>query len=123
MDSWFFLLFPAGYIRGVADSEEAKNLAGQKFSAVIRIRIATPSFAKISPARQANSPEVPQLQPALLRLSAMVFQDFTHSGSRLLFLAEFLKSGIAAQRVPQRIESKKGRCNSRWVNPAIKGRL
>src|SRR5215831_17660141 len=58
MDSWFFLLFPAGCICGVAGSEEAKNLAGQKFSAVIRIRIATPSFAKVSPARQGQSPQV-----------------------------------------------------------------
>ena len=30
------------------------------------------------------------------------------AGSRLLFLAEFLESGIAAQRVPERIEPKKG---------------
>ena len=34
-------------------------------------------------------------------------------GSRLLFLAEFLESGIGAQRVPDRIEPKKGRRNGR----------
>ena len=40
-------------------------------------------------------------------------------GSRLLFLAEFLESGIAAQRVPDRIEPKKGRRDGRWaVKPA-----
>ena len=36
----------------------------------------------------------------------------------LLFLAEFLESGIAAQRVPERIEPKKGRCNRRWPRKA-----
>ena len=40
------------------------------------------------------------------------------AGSRLLFLAEFLESGIAAQRVPERIEPKKGRRKGKWVNPA-----
>src|SRR5262249_12714399 len=34
----------------------------------------------------------PQLQPALLRLSAMISQDFTTADSRLLFLAEFLET-------------------------------
>ena len=33
----------------------------------------------------------------------------------LLFLAEFLESGIAAQRIPERIEPKKGRRNGRWA--------
>ena len=33
----------------------------------------------------------------------------------LLFLAEFLESGIAAQRIPDRIEPKKGRRNGRWT--------
>ena len=32
----------------------------------------------------------------------------------LLFLAEFLESGIGAQRIPDRIEPKKGRRNGRW---------
>jgi hypothetical protein len=32
----------------------------------------------------------------------------------LLFLAEFLESGIAAQRVPNRIEPKEHRRNGRW---------
>jgi len=46
------------------------------------------------------------------------------SGSVLLFLAEFLKSGIGAQRVPDRIEPKKGRRNGRWViKPATIRRL
>jgi hypothetical protein len=45
-------------------------------------------------------------------------------GSRLLFLAELLESGIAAQGVPDRIEPKKGRRNGRWVvKPATIGRL
>jgi hypothetical protein len=33
--------------------------------------------------------------------------------SRLLFPAEFLEGGIGTQRVPMRIEPKKGRCNRR----------
>ena len=41
----------------------------------------------------------------------------------LLFLAEFLESGIGAQRVPDRIEPKKGRRNGRVVNQAVVGRL
>ena len=44
-------------------------------------------------------------------------------GSRLLFLAEFLESGIGAQRVPDRIESKKSRRNRRAVKPAHIWRL
>src|SRR5438067_12941274 len=32
-------------------------------------------------------------------------------GSILFFLAKFLESGIGAQRIPERIEPKKGRCN------------
>ena len=32
-----------------------------------------------------------------------------------LFLAKFLESGIGAQRVPDRIEPKKGRRNGHWV--------
>ena len=40
----------------------------------------------------------------------------------LLFLAEFLESGIGAQRVPDRIEPKKGRRNGRYaVKPALYG--
>jgi hypothetical protein len=31
----------------------------------------------------------------------------------LLFLAEFLEIGIGAQRIPDRIEPEKGRCNRR----------
>jgi hypothetical protein len=38
----------------------------------------------------------------------MFSEFFTAADSRLLFLAEFLESGIAAQRVPERIEPKKG---------------
>src|SRR5215813_13449921 len=34
---------------------------------------------------------------------------------RLLFLAEFLKSWIAAQRIPDRIKSKRGRRNRHWA--------
>jgi len=43
--------------------------------------------------------------------------------SRLLFLAEFLESGIAAQRIPDRIESKKGRRNGRPAGIRGIGRL
>jgi hypothetical protein len=35
----------------------------------------------------------------------------TSEGLPLFFLAEFLESGIGAQRIPERIEAKKGRCN------------
>ena len=45
-------------------------------------------------------------------------------GSRLLFLAQFLESGIAAQRVPERIEPKKGwRSGHRAIKPANVWRL
>src|SRR5262245_35550874 len=73
MDSWFFLLFPAGYICGVAGPEEAKNVAGQKFSAVIRIRIATPSLRNLRQLfkiirRKCESPiQVPRTQSVFLR--------------------------------------------------------
>ena len=39
----------------------------------------------------------------------------------LLFLAEFLESRIAAQRVPDRIEPKKRRRNRYAVDPALTG--
>src|SRR5215475_11212881 len=55
----------------------------------------------------------PQLHPALLRLSAMIPNPSRKADSRLLFLAEFLESGIGTQRVPERIELKKGRRNGR----------
>jgi hypothetical protein len=42
----------------------------------------------------------------------------------LLFLAEFLEGGIAAQRIPERIESKKCRRDGPWaVKPATVWRL
>jgi hypothetical protein len=45
-------------------------------------------------------------------------------GLILLFLAELLEGGIAAQRVPDWIEPKKGRGNGRWlVKPAVIWRL
>jgi len=37
--------------------------------------------------------------------------------SRLLFLAEFLESGIGAQRIPDWVEPKKGGSNDNWRNP------
>ena len=43
--------------------------------------------------------------------------------SVLLFLAEFLEGGIAAQRIPDRIEPKKGRRDGEWLNPARIGCL
>src|SRR6266705_2513602 len=46
------------------------------------------------------------------------------AGSRLLFFAEFLESGIDAQRVPNWIQPKKGRRDGRWViKPATIRRL
>jgi len=55
---------------------------------------------------------------------AVTTSYFSATGcSRLLFLAQFLKSGIGAQRVPDRIEPNKGRRNGPWINPAIVGRL
>jgi hypothetical protein len=44
-------------------------------------------------------------------------------GSRLLFLAEFLENGIAAQRIPDRIESKKGWRNGRSAGTRGIGRV
>jgi len=44
-------------------------------------------------------------------------------GSRLLFLTEFLESGIGAQRVPDRIESKKGWRNGRSTGTRGIGRV
>ncbi len=64
-----------------------------------------------------------------------IAENFNNEGSRianqksrqdlvLLFLAELLKSWIAAQRVPQRIEPKKGRRNAQLAVPhAMIGRL
>jgi hypothetical protein len=50
--------------------------------------------------------------------------DRNRAGSPLLFLAEFLESGIGAQRIPDRIEPKKGRRNGhRAVKPADIWRL
>src|SRR5205814_3672568 len=55
-------------------------------------------------------------------LSALSLQSLVNpilaQDSRLLFLAEFLESGIGAQRVPDRVEPKKGRRNG-----AVIGRL
>src|SRR5262249_902881 len=51
----------------------------------------------------------PKLQPALLRLSAMISQYFTRVASRLLFLAEFLEPRIAANRIEHRIEAEQCR--------------
>jgi hypothetical protein len=39
----------------------------------------------------------------------------SYPDSVLLFLAEFLESGIGAQGIPERVEPKKGRRNGRWV--------
>jgi hypothetical protein len=35
--------------------------------------------------------------------------------SRLFFFAKLLESGIGAQRIPERIEPEKGRCNRWWA--------
>jgi len=43
------------------------------------------------------------------------YRDEQLATSRLLFLAEFLEPRIGAQRIPDRIEPKKGRCNRRWA--------
>jgi hypothetical protein len=50
-------------------------------------------------------------------------EDSCNSCLRLLFLAEFLESGLGAQRIPERVKPKKGRRNDRWVKPTVKGRL
>ena len=50
--------------------------------------------------------------------------SFKFVSSRLFFLAKFLESGIGAQRVPERIEPKKGRGNRCWgVNETTIWRL
>jgi hypothetical protein len=44
-------------ILGLRDPEGAKNLAGENVLRLIQIRLTTPSFEKISLARQDNSPQ------------------------------------------------------------------
>jgi hypothetical protein len=51
-------------------------------------------------------------------IRAICGEFYFGADSRLLFLAEFLESGIAAQRIPDRVEPKKGRRNG-----AVIGRL
>ena len=80
---------------------------------------------------RSNNAFQPTLSVAAMRVSnpdrsSVGIQRLTanRAGSRLLFLAEFLESGIAAQRVPERIEPKKGWRNGRWdVKPATIWRL
>jgi hypothetical protein len=126
-----------------------RRTSGAKVLRPIQIRLATSSLEKISPTCQHNSLQVqppirvPVTQSAFhprarrtafrrrdLRQQSRLFArrnqevNRNRAGSRLLFLAEFLESGVGAQRVPERIEPKKGRRNSRRaVNPAIIGRL
>jgi hypothetical protein len=47
--------------------------------------------------------------------SVLSVQSMVTRNSRLLFLAEFLESGIGAQGIPERVEPEKGRRNGRWV--------
>ena len=56
-------------------------------------------MVKIAPDRCKQSSWLENLVADVREISSK-----TCAGSRLLFLAEFLKSGIAAQRVPDRIE-------------------
>jgi len=77
--------------------------------------------AREMPARLFSHGKLPEFSPtsveanisaALLGMQATRLPlDKRFRVSRLLFLAEFLESGIGAQRVPQRVESKKGLCN------------
>ena len=56
--------------------------------------------------------------------AVLTFRKLLSHCSRLFLLAEFLESGIGAQRVPERIEPKKSRRNGRCgVKPADIGRL
>jgi hypothetical protein len=63
-----------------------------------------------APVRQP--PELPTRFLSVLSVQSVV-NFILAQGSRLLFLAKLLESGFAAQRVPNRIESKEGRCNGR----------
>jgi hypothetical protein len=49
--------FPAELDFGIAGPEEAKNHSGEMSLRLIQIRLATLSLAKITTARQANSPQ------------------------------------------------------------------
>ena len=46
------VLFPRYVDFGIAGPEETKNLAGENVLRLIQIRLATPSFEKISPVSQ-----------------------------------------------------------------------
>ena len=77
-----------------------------------------PDWAR--PVRQP--PELPSRFLSVLSVQS-VANSILAQGSRLLFLAEFLESGIAAQRVPDRIESKKGWRNGRSAGTRGIGRV
>jgi hypothetical protein len=67
--------------------------------------------------RLSFRPSLGRIHPSVLSVGSVV-KLF------LLFRAEFLESGIGAQRVPDRIEPKKSRRNRRRaVIPATVGRL
>jgi hypothetical protein len=126
---FFLFLFPAEFDFGNADPEGAKNLAGGKVLRLIQVRLAMPSFEKISPTCQDNSPQAGIAHSSSVNtvsFSSCTTKRFPLSrcasatknqlpvrtrlteiaqGSRLLFIAELLKSGIRAQRIPEWIES------------------
>jgi DnaJ-like protein len=81
---------------------EFDNLPGKGKRCASTIQIVRPS--------QSKAETRPKLHPALLSLSAMISQYFTHSGFTAVFLAEFLKPAIAPKLVEIRIQSKQSRC-------------
>ena len=73
-------------------------------------------------ARRVRQPRTAYVFVSVLSVQSVA--NFTLAqGSRLLFLAEFLESGIAAQRIPDRIESKKGWRNGRSAGTRGIGRV
>jgi hypothetical protein len=48
--------FPVNLVFGITGPEETKNHSGDEVLRLIQIPLRTPSLAKISPARQAQSP-------------------------------------------------------------------
>ena len=57
---------------------------------------------------------------AIARLRFLIGVIRVIRGEIVVFLAEFLEGGIAVQRIPDGIESKKSRRNGRWtVKPPL----
>jgi hypothetical protein len=88
----------------VAEGAEADLVVPKKFCNETRFAVPRSILVRTSSGRAHESV-----------LSA---QSVVTRNSRLLFLAEFLESGVGAQSIPHRIEPKKGRRNRRAVKPA-----